>query len=93
MNYCHYFDNLSLPLSGVLMSFMLHDIVGWKPAFEQILLSARQSPLNLGALTTKKMTPTIKKEESNTSMDILDTMDIEGKLCACEVNRTSICFD
>jgi hypothetical protein len=71
------------------MSFMLHDIVGWKPAFEQILLSARQGVL-IPFSMQKKMMPTIKKEESSTSMDILDTMDIEGKSCACEVNLTSI---
>lgn len=67
------------------MSFMLHDIVGWKPAIEQILLSARQSTLNLKALIPfsiqKKIMSTIKKEESSTSMDAFDSMDMECKSC------------
>lgn len=65
------------------MSFMLHDIVGWKPAIEQILLSARQSTLNVGALIPfsiqKKIMSTIKKEEFSTSMDFFDPMDMECK--------------
>lgn len=58
------------------MSFMLHDIIGWKPAIEQILLSARQSTLNLGAIVPLSIQ---KKRKDGSSMDVLDTEDIEGK--------------